>query len=504
MRITFEGSGSRVEVGRRTFLSAIAALLPVEVAYGQATAATHRTDNGSNLLGPEEGWSRFRGPNGSGIGTGTGYPIEFGPNKNLIWKRPFPRGRSSPVLTTDRIFLTADEDDRLHVISVDRASGKTVWQRSLAPARSEYKNPLNDGASPSAATDGTNVYAFFGDYGLISYDGNGNERWRTPLGPFSSFWGMATSPVVAGEAVVLLLDGFSGSSIAGFNRNSGHKTWEDERLPFAFNYSTPIVRAGTGNQPEVLALGSNDLVSYDAKSGERRWSVPVQRGNVVASPVLIDNSTVVALIFTAEEIPPFPDKDGDGIVTETDIPTDPKEWMSARVLRMISKEAGDRDGKITRAEWNTFWSGYRGKPSVTAINIGTPGQKAPVRGTRWSYTRGVARVATPLVNEGILYYVNMGGILTALDVNSGVALKVGRLEGALDNYYASPVAAEGRLYFTSEAGKIVVVRAGANWSILANNNLNEPCYSTPALSNGNIFVRTAESLACFGRNDGPN
>jgi hypothetical protein len=103
-----------------------------------------------------------------------------------------------------------------------------------------------------------------------------------------------------------------------------------------------------------------------------------------------------------------------------------------------------------------------------------------------------------LVYEGVLYYVNMGGILSALKAKTGEAIKVGRLEGALDNYYASPEAAAGRVYFASETGKVVVIKAGVDWSVLACNDLDESCYATPALSDGRIFIRTSQSLACFG------
>ncbi|HYP07241.1 MAG TPA: PQQ-binding-like beta-propeller repeat protein [Bryobacteraceae bacterium] len=387
------------------------------------------------------------------------------------------------------------------MISLDRITGKTVWDRSLVPPRREYKNPSNDGASPSAVTDGTNVYAFFGDYGLISCDGRGNERWRTPLGPFSSLWGMGTSPILAGDTVILVMDGFSGSLIAGFDRDSGRKKWEAERPAFALNYSTPVLRPLAEGGSEVLVLGAVDLSSYDTSSGERRWSVADQRGSVVASPVLVDDRTVVSMETAMEETPPFPDKDGDGVVGATDIPTEAKEWQTARTLNMVAKELGNRDGRISPAEWKAFWSGYQGKPSVAATNIGTPAERSPARGTRWSYTKGIARVATPLAYGGVEYYVNMGGIVTALDLETGGATKTGRLAGALDGYYASPVAAEGRLYFTSDTGKIVVVRAGGDWTVLATNDLDDPCYATPALSDGKIFVRTALSLYCFGTSD---
>src|SRR5688572_26959284 len=138
-------------IGRRAFLSSLAAFGSLEVLRGQASLGGCAVPNSS------EPWSRFRGPNASGLGAGSGYPIEFGPTKNVVWKRPFPMGKSSPVLTADRILLTADADNRLQVISVDRATGKTVWERSLTRARSEFKRHLNHGASSSAAIEGTNV-----------------------------------------------------------------------------------------------------------------------------------------------------------------------------------------------------------------------------------------------------------------------------------------------------------------------------------------------------------
>jgi outer membrane protein assembly factor BamB len=253
----------------------------------------------------------------------------------------------------------------------------------------------------------------------------------------------------------------------------------------------------------VLVLGNLDLSSYDASSGERRWSVTDQRGSVVASPVLVDDLTVVSIKVknAMEEAPPFPDKDGDGFVSGADIPTDATEWQTARTLTMISKEFGDRDGKIAATEWKAFWNSYQGKPSVFATNIGHPAGGAPARGTLWSYTKGIVRVATPVACEGIVYYVNMGGIVTALDLKTGSATKTGRLARALDGYYACPVASEGRLYFTSDTAKIVVVRAGGYWTVLATNYLDDPCYATAALSNGKMFVRTASSLYCFGASE---
>jgi outer membrane protein assembly factor BamB len=391
------------------------------------------------------------------------------------------------------VLVTADEADQLQVISVDRASGKTIWSRSVPRQRNEYKNPLNHGASSSAATDGTDVYAFFGDYGLVSYDARGRERWKTPVEPLSSLWGTATSPVLAGDTVVLLLDGFVRSSIMGFDRRTGRKKWETERRPLALNYSTPLVRREAKGACEVLAAGPNELAGYDPANGKQLWSTEALPGTLIASPILDESNTVFAMSFAAPSRPAFPDKNADGEVTEADIPTDPADWQNARIYRMVAREAGNRDGTITAEEWKNFWAPLEGISAVSATRIEA---KA---GVRWRYSKGVARVATPVIVDRVLYYVNMGGILTALDAESGTMLKTGRLEGALDNYYASPVGADGLIYFASESGKIVVVKAGgADWQVLAVNDLDEACFATPALSQGRIFVRTSQSLACFG------
>src|SRR4029434_9166664 len=127
-------------IGRRAFLSSLVAVGGLRVLHGQASLGACVLQN------PPTPGALLRGPTASGLATGSGYPIEFGPSKNVIWKRPFPMGKSSPVLTADRIILTADTDNRLQLISVDRATGKTVWERSLAPSRSEFKRALNHGA----------------------------------------------------------------------------------------------------------------------------------------------------------------------------------------------------------------------------------------------------------------------------------------------------------------------------------------------------------------------
>ena len=135
-------------------------------------------------------WPQFRGPNGTGVAEGFALPAEFNATKNLSWKAPVPFARSSPVVTADRVFLTASEGDKLITLALDRKTGKVLWRSDVVRARHMPIYKANDAAAPSPVSDGKNVFAFFAELGLISYGPDGKERWRVPLGPFNSFYGM--------------------------------------------------------------------------------------------------------------------------------------------------------------------------------------------------------------------------------------------------------------------------------------------------------------------------
>ena len=146
-------------------------------------------------VGPAE-WTRFRGPNGTGVVETTPLPAEFGPEKHVIWKTTVPNGHSSPVLTETRLFLTGHDGDALVVVGFDCASGKELWRRDVPRRNKGRLDGPNGPASPSAVTDGERVYAFFQDFGLIAFTTDGKEVWRMPLGPFNIFYGFGASPIL--------------------------------------------------------------------------------------------------------------------------------------------------------------------------------------------------------------------------------------------------------------------------------------------------------------------
>ena len=146
-----------------------------------------------SLAALAEEWTRFRGPNGSGVSGDSGYPVEFSRGKNMLWRTPVRPGKSSPVLTRDRIYLTAAEGRKLYTLCHDRKSGGLLWERAIEQPRAEIQNRLNHHAAITPVTDGENVYVFFKDFGLVSYDRQGRERWATPLGPFKNTQGLSSS-----------------------------------------------------------------------------------------------------------------------------------------------------------------------------------------------------------------------------------------------------------------------------------------------------------------------
>lgn len=138
-------------------------------------------------------WTQFRGPNGSGVDTSTGYPTEFSPTKNVAWKVAVPDGQSSPVVVGARVYLTASEGDRLITMCLDTRTGKELWRREVKRARTAGAYKANGSASPTPAADERGVVAFFPEFGLVSYASDGQPLWTSPMGPFRNFYGMAAS-----------------------------------------------------------------------------------------------------------------------------------------------------------------------------------------------------------------------------------------------------------------------------------------------------------------------
>jgi outer membrane protein assembly factor BamB len=441
-----------------------------------------------------EEWTRFRGPNGSGVSKDTGFPVEFGKDKNLTWRTAVRPGKSSPVLTRTRVFLTAFEDGTLYTQCFDRQTGKLVWERREVRPRDEQVNLLNHAAAISPVTDGDNVYAFFKDYGLISYDANGKLRWKVPLGPYTVSMGLASSPVLAADTVIILADQLEGSFIAGFGTRDGEMRWKMPRTE-GEGWGTPLVYAPAGELPHVLTVSRGWLGGHRANSGQRTVNFQGLSPAVVSSPIL-DNDTVYMFGYGNDAPPPFSarllklDKNHDGKLSQD-------EYGDDAFMRSIAKYSGNRDMVLSEDEWMERQLNILGHNGVMAIRLERTSEGVRAK-ELWRTKKALNGVIpSPILYQGILYVVRNGGILLTLDAETGGILKEARVSGALGGFSSSPVAADGKVYLANEEGKVAVLRAGREWEVLAVNDLNESCFATPALSEGQIYLRTGEALYRF-------
>src|SRR5262245_8795360 len=175
-------------------------------------------------------WPQFRGPNATGVSEETNLPVEFGSNRNVVWKTPIPPGNSSPAIAGSRIFLTAFEKEALLTIALDRATGRILWRREAPrPRKQVIERPANGPVSASPVTDGQNAYVFFQDFGLLAYGPDGKELWRMPLGPFNNPFGHGASPILSGDTLFMVCDQDVGSFLIAVDKRTGRLLRSEER-----------------------------------------------------------------------------------------------------------------------------------------------------------------------------------------------------------------------------------------------------------------------------------
>jgi outer membrane protein assembly factor BamB len=444
-------------------------------------------------------WLQFRGPNGTGVAEGFALPVEFSATKNLVWKTPVPFARSSPVVTAHQIFLTASEGDKLITLSIDRRTGKVLWRRDVGRARHMPIYKANDGASPTPVSDGKNVFVFFAELGLISYGPDGRERWRVPLGPFNSFYGMGGSPVLSGNTLVMVCDQRTGSFIIAIDTRDGKELWRKNRSNIEA-YSTPVIYKPKDGPPQVIVLGSNSVDAYSLDKGERLWWVT--RIGSYPKGVPIVGTDMVYVIGDGGDEPFLPSFDDTLKQYDAD-----KDQRVQREEMKAQKEALDHfgwldannDGIIERTEWDFVRNSTISGHGLTAVRLSGKGDLTSSN-VVWRVQKSYPSIPAPLIYRDVMYLMKEGGIVSSLDPASGKILKQGRTPDALEEYYASPVAADGKIFVVSASGKVTVLKADAQWEILAMNDLDEEVWATPAIAGSNLYIRTRGALYAFGTN----
>lgn len=415
-------------------------------------------------------WPQWRGPDESGVSTGSKLPSEWSESKNILWKAPVAgRSHSSPIVWNDRIFLTTDIEgevipeakavihynegkefkhpdaiggDRRHtmkVLCLDRRTGAQIWERTAYDgAVYDDRHRKGSYAAATPATDGKFVYAWFGSEGLYCHDFSGKLIWKASLGKIGTLGlGVATSPVIYEDLVILQCDEDNGdnSFIAALDRKTGKEIWRTARK-VEVTWSTPLI-VRTPERVEVVCSGNSWIISYDPRTGKELWRAKGHESNAIATPL-----------------------SGHGMVF--------------------------------------VYAGFPLKRTF-AIKLGGSGDLTATPNIVWKYEKGTAYVPSGILYGDYVYMMTDRGILTCLDARTGaVKYDNGRVPVPA-SFTASPVAFEGKILLTSEDGETFVIQAGPEYKVLGVNSVGEPVYASPAISNGTILIRGEKNLYCIAQ-----
>jgi outer membrane protein assembly factor BamB len=451
-------------------------------------------------------WPGFRGPGGSGVVEGQRPPVEFGPDRNVKWKVPVPSGFSSPIVAGENLVLTAFEGGKLYTIAYRRVDGKEAW-RAEAPARriEAYHRTEGSPAASTPVTDGERIVSYFGSCGLFCYDLAGKELWKyeMPTVVVMADFGTGVSPILADGIVVLVRDEKTDSRILALDARTGKLLWQKKRQS-PTSYCTPVVwDTPTGKQ--VAAGGYGRMIGYDLKTGEEKWSVAGMPAACCASPVAADGT-----LYFAGWSPGDPDETDFKMPSFDELLKQAGEEKLGYLTRAGSEKTflknffdnndTNKDGKLTREEWDEnmkFMAASRN--SAFALKAGGTGELTKTH-ILWKHTKGMPYVPSAILYRGQLVMVKDGGLVTAFEAKTGKEVYVQKRAVAPRRYYASPVAANGYIYFTAlDDGTVTVLRAGTPVPevVARNPQLGERVAATPALADDTLYLRTAGHLYAF-------
>jgi outer membrane protein assembly factor BamB len=403
-----------------------------------------------------EDWPAWRGPRGDGISGEKGIPLTWSKSDNIRWKTSISgKGHSSPIVWGERIFVTTcleDKGERV-LLCLDRRDGKILWQQVVLTAKLEHKHPLNSFASATPVTDGKHVWVAFldsPDMQVACYDYQGKRVWMRSPGTLVSPHGFCSSPILHKD--LLLLNGDQDAQfreqtgkgyLVALDKETGAERWRVDRPNRTRSYCTPVLihPKNHPDQTQLVLSGSKCVTGYDPDTGKLLWIIDGPTEQYVASLVYLDD-----VLFLTTGFPEYH-------------------------LMGISP---DGRGNITKSKY-----------------------------VRWHLPHKVNRrdgasyVPSPIAANGHFYVVSDTGFLSCLQTRTGERVWKEKLARHVS---ASPVLADGHLFFLDDDGTTYVLKDNARFEVLHKNKLDEECYASPAISHGQIFIRGLHNLYCIGTN----
>ncbi len=430
-------------------------------------------------------------------------PAQFGSDARQRWRTPLPPGHSTPCVCGDFVFLTTyDAASReLAIVALDRAVGTLKWKRVVPFEQLESFHATSSPASSTPACNGRQVFAFFGSYGMICCDLEGNLLWEKRMGPFQDEFGAASSPILLGDRLILNEDHDVDSFLMAMDQATGDIIWKTARTEATRSYSTPVILE-TADGPQIVVAGSLRLSGYDAASGRPMWWYSGLSRLVDSTPVIAnglihlatwtpggDEGERIQMEPYAEAVASY-DRNGDSGISQEELPEGSE--VNSRFFRIDLNQ----DKKLDQAEWERHAQVFAQARNV-ALAI-RPGGTGELTGSSvlWTYQRGLPTVPSSIVYDGVFYMVRDTGIVTLLDAGTGELLDQGRAAGR-GNYYASLVAGDGKVYLASESGVMTILKAGRTFEIQSSHDFGERIVATPVFSRGAMYLRTDAAVYSF-------
>lgn len=394
-------------------------------------------------------WPQWRGPELNGTSRERNAPLKWTTTENITWRLALPSwSGSTPIIWGERIFLHVAEGDELFLWAIERKAGNILWKKRLGAGNVKMRK--QNMSSPSPVTDGQSVYVMTGTGILKGFDFEGRELWTRDIqkdyGSFGLNWGYASSPLLYEDGLyVQVLHGMNTdepSYVLRIDKKTGKTTWRVERPTTAIRespdaYTTPALLR-YGKTVEIVITGADVVTGHDPASGKELWR---------AGGLNPDNEPFYRIVASPVIY--------DGII-----------YAPTRVRPLLALKSGGR-GDIRKS--HLLWSTQNGPD-----------------------------VPTPVTDGNYFYIVNDKGIVWCLDAKTGQEIYGGQ-RIAQGTYSASPILVDGKIYVTSEDGMTSVIKAGPKFEVLAENNLDDYCLSSPAISDGQLFIRTSKHLYCIGK-----
>jgi hypothetical protein len=408
---------------------------------------------GTRLSGQQKpvDWPQFRGPGGRGVSEVKGLPVTWSAKENVVWKAELPGpGTSSPIIVGSQVFLTCysgynvplqqrgDMDDlKLHVVCLDRDSGKIHWNTEVVPKLPEQATIREEHgyASSTPVADGERVYAFFGKSGVFAFDLTGKQLWQADVGSGLSGWGSAASPVLHGDLIIVNAS-VESESLVALDKKTGKEKWRAKGIKESWN--TPLIVMSNDGKAELVVAIVGEILAFDPTTGEPLWNCATDIAWYMV-PSLVAHDGVVYCI-------------------------------GGRSGGSLAVRTGGK-GDVTKT--HRLWTGKKG-----------------------------SNVSSPVFHDGHIYWMHDNlGIAYCAEAKSGAIVYEERVEGGVGQVYASPVLADGKLYYVSRAGRTFVVAASPKYERLAVNDLGDAgtFNASPAVAGSRLYLRSDRFLYCVGQ-----